>query len=112
MFIKKPQEARSLKRTLGCFFSWASDKKLTAASPMVGLKGIKVFGKKDKPRERDFTVSEISRMIYAIEALPQQVWRDALTLLMLTGLRLRECLHIHRNEVDLSAMLIWISASG
>ena len=98
LYAVKPQEARSLKRTALAFFTWLHDEELIASNPMAGLKA---FREKDEPRRRHFRPDEIKAIIRAIWN-DNQTWRDALLFLMVSGLRLREALHLHESEIDLS----------
>ena len=101
LFAVKPQEARYLKRTMLALFTWLADEELIPSNPMAGIKAMKLFRVKDQPRERYFRADEIKPLLRGIWG-ENQTWRDALLFLLLSGLQLREALHLHEREVDLS----------
>jgi integrase len=88
-----PQHAFAVGRT---FFNWARSKLLIKTSPFDGLKA----PTKHKPRDRVLSRDEI-RMLWRACDKMDYPFGPAIKLLLLTGARRDEVMHMARSEVDL-----------
>lgn len=87
-------------RELSTMFKWAQSLGMCRRNPCKGVKALRGVKRKVLPLSR----SEISKLVESLSAL----WADMARLILNTGLRLGEALHLRREDVDLERELILI----
>jgi integrase len=92
-----PAAARSALALLRAMFSWCVERGVLEHSPCDHVRGSRLCGK-IKPRSRSLSDGELRLLWRAAEKLG--TYGDLVRLLLLLGLRLRECAHIADHEIE------------
>jgi integrase len=105
-----PAEARNLLGVAKQLFSWARDQEYgLEVNIFADIKPSSIIGKK-VARDRTLTEAEVKALWRAVSKMPYP-FGPAYQMLILTGLRLNECVQGRWSEIDLKARIWTIPAS-
>jgi integrase len=105
-----PAESRNLLGVAKQLFGWARDQDLGIEHNIAAdIKPGRIIGPK-VTRERALSTDEIRTLWAKVSAMPYP-YGPAYQLLILTGLRLNECVQARRGEIDLKARVWTVPAS-
>jgi integrase len=105
-----PAEARNLRNDASQLFAWARDQDYgLEVNVFADIKPGRVIGEK-VVRDRALSTAEV-RQLWAEVSKLSYPYKEAYQLLLLSGLRLRECTAAKRGEVDLDAKIWTIPAA-
>ncbi|MFK5980406.1 MAG: tyrosine-type recombinase/integrase [Rhizobiaceae bacterium] len=106
--VNAPIMANRAIQTLAAAYNWGIKKGLIDQNPVVGIDK-----NKEKMRERYLSVKEFHRLGEALRKLDKEFPSAvaAIILLVLTGCRLREILHLKWSEVDYQRGILFLADS-